>query len=87
MRHLIRTASILAVLLAGCQDPASLPNEIPSVTDDISGIYVPAQSGHNLRAVGNVAIHQVPETPAPTPTPTPTPRPTASPAPTPSPTR
>lgn len=81
---MIRYALLLIAALAvfGCQDPASLPLEIPTPVNDVSSANAPASTG----ARGPLLVGPAPgsaATPAPSastqPSATPSPVPTATP--------
>lgn len=73
----------IGLMLAGCMDPASLPNEIQAV-DDVGNTNMPAVQDRGLRAVGTIVLSAAPK-PSPTTQPTPQPSPSARPTPTPTP--
>ncbi len=74
---------VVALMLIGCTDPASLPNEILAVDDRVNtNMPVTEERGH--RTVGVIVMSGVTR-PLPTPSPRPTPLAAPTPAPTPSP--
>lgn len=73
----------IGLMLIGCTDPATLPNEIQAV-NDLGNTNMPAAEERGRRSVGTIVMSGVTR-PLPTPSPRPTPIATPTPAPTPSP--
>lgn len=78
------TLAVIGLMVLGCTDPATLPNDIQAL-DDVTNTNMPAVRERGVRTVGVIVMAPVIR-PSASPTPQPTPRPTAAPTPAPSPT-